>query len=80
MSIRPEHECFDVGHVGSLAPLVDMGLLGAPMHARCVMGVTGGVPPTARNLATMADNVPSGASHWGSSASAARSGCSSRRR
>jgi len=64
LSIRPEHECFDVGHVGSLAPLVDMGLLGAPMHVSCVMGVTGGVPPTARNLATMADNVPSGA-HWG---------------
>ncbi|HKQ68890.1 MAG TPA: 3-keto-5-aminohexanoate cleavage protein, partial [Polyangiaceae bacterium] len=28
------------------------------------MGVTGGVPPTARNLAAMADNVPAGA-HWG---------------
>jgi 3-keto-5-aminohexanoate cleavage enzyme len=64
LSIRPEHECFDVGHVGSLAPLVDMGLLGAPMHVSCVMGVTGGVPPTARNLAAMADNVPAGA-HWG---------------
>ena len=28
------------------------------------MGVTGGIPPTARNLAAMADNVPAG-SHWG---------------
>ncbi len=62
--IRPEHECFDVGHVGSLAPLIDMGLLSAPLHVSCVMGVTGGVPPTARNLAAMADNVPDGA-HWG---------------
>jgi 3-keto-5-aminohexanoate cleavage enzyme len=26
--------------------------------------VTGGIPPTARNLALMADNVPDGA-HWG---------------
>src|SRR5712691_3535107 len=25
--IKPEHECFDVGHVGSLAPLIDMGVL-----------------------------------------------------
>ena len=25
LGIKPEHECFDVGHVGSLAPLVDMG-------------------------------------------------------
>jgi uncharacterized protein (DUF849 family) len=28
------------------------------------MGVVGGVPPTARNLAAMADNIPAG-SHWG---------------
>ncbi|MEA2395512.1 MAG: 3-keto-5-aminohexanoate cleavage enzyme [Solirubrobacteraceae bacterium] len=64
LGIRPEHECFDVGHVGSLAPLIDMGLLAPPLHVSCVMGVTGGIPPTARNLATMADNVPAG-SHWG---------------
>ena len=62
--IRPEHECFDVGHVGSLAPLLDMGVLHPPLHVSCVMGVTGGIPPTARNLALMADNVPGGA-HWG---------------
>jgi 3-keto-5-aminohexanoate cleavage enzyme len=31
-----------------------------------VMGVTGGVPPTARNLAVMADNLPEGVqAHWG---------------
>jgi 3-keto-5-aminohexanoate cleavage enzyme len=62
--IKPEHECFDVGHVGSLAPLVDMGLLAAPLHVSFVMGVVGGVPPTARNVAAMADNLPAGA-HWG---------------
>jgi uncharacterized protein (DUF849 family) len=64
LGIRPEHECFDVGHVGSLAPLIDMGVLHRPLHVDLVMGVTGGIPPTARNLATMADNVPAG-SHWG---------------
>src|SRR5881397_1952497 len=64
LGIKPEHECFDLGHVGSLAPLVDMGLLHPPLHVSCVMGVVGGVPPTARNLAAMADNVPAG-SHWG---------------
>jgi 3-keto-5-aminohexanoate cleavage enzyme len=62
--IKPEHECFDVGHVGSLEPLVDMGVLHPPLHVSAVMGVTGGIPPTARNLASMADNVPDG-SHWG---------------
>jgi 3-keto-5-aminohexanoate cleavage enzyme len=64
LAIRPEHECFDVGHVGSLEPLVDMGVLHPPLHVSCVMGVTGGIPPSTRNLALMADNVPAGA-HWG---------------
>jgi 3-keto-5-aminohexanoate cleavage enzyme len=57
LRIKPEHECFDLGHVGSLDPLVDMGLLDAPLHADFVMGVVGGVPATARNLATMAGNL-----------------------
>jgi len=73
LGIKPEHECFDVGHVGSLAPLVDMGLLEAPLHADFVMGVVGGIPASARNLAVMADNLaqvqgPAGAAvkhHWG---------------
>ena len=69
LGIKPEHECFDVGHVGSLAPLVDMELLEAPLHADFVMGVVGGVPATARNLAAMADNMPgrvgSISHHWG---------------
>src|SRR5690348_7260824 len=65
LGIKPEHECFDVGHVGSLTPLIDMGVLKAPLHVDFVMGVTGGVPPTARNMANMADNLPEGDHHWG---------------
>jgi 3-keto-5-aminohexanoate cleavage enzyme len=64
LGIKPEHECFDIGHVGSLAPLIDMGVLKTPLHVDCVMGVTGGIPPTARNLAAMVENIPDG-SHWG---------------
>ncbi|HET8536963.1 MAG TPA: 3-keto-5-aminohexanoate cleavage protein [Solirubrobacteraceae bacterium] len=66
LGIKPEHECFDVGHVGSLAPLIDMGVLEPPLHVDFVMGVTGGIPPSARNLAVMADNLPAGVkAHWG---------------
>jgi 3-keto-5-aminohexanoate cleavage enzyme len=70
LRIKPEHECFDVGHVGSLAPLIDMGVLKTPLHVDCVMGVVGGIPPTARNLAAMVDNIPEGggggvSNHWG---------------
>ena len=64
LGIKPEHECFDLGHVGSVYPLMDMGILEPPLHVDCVMGVVGGVRPTARNLAAMAAEVPDG-SHWG---------------
>jgi 3-keto-5-aminohexanoate cleavage enzyme len=69
--IKPEHECFDTGHVANLDPLLDMGLLKQPLQISCVMGVHGGIRPTARNLAHMAENVPGGAgganspSEWG---------------
>ena len=71
LGIKPEHECFDIGHVGSLAPLIDMGVLHTPLHVDCVMGVVGGIPPTTRNLAAMVDNIPGGGgsegprNHWG---------------
>ncbi len=70
LGIKPEHECFDIGHIGSLAPLIDMGVLKTPLHVDCVMGVVGGIPATARNLASMVDNIPAPVagephSHWG---------------
>jgi 3-keto-5-aminohexanoate cleavage enzyme len=68
LGIKPEHECFDVGHVASLQPLLDMGLVQAPLHVDFVMGVLGGVPATAANLAAMAANMPGGPGdghHWG---------------
>src|SRR5215211_7797213 len=63
--IRPEHECFDSGHLANLDPLLDMGLLQPPLQVSCVMGVTGGIRPTARNLAHMAEQVPDVRHQWG---------------
>ena len=66
--IRPEHECFDAGHIANLDPLIDMDLVGNPLQISCVMGVVGGIRPTPRNLALMADQVPGGpegAANWG---------------
>jgi uncharacterized protein (DUF849 family) len=68
LGIRPEHECFDSGHVANLDPLIDMGLLEEPLQISCVMGVTGGIRPTPKNLAHMADQIPGGAesrNNWG---------------
>ncbi len=64
LDIKPEHECFDLGHVGALEPLLDMGLLEPPLHVNFVMGIVGGVPPSARNVTAMADNLPEGPHHW----------------
>ena len=74
LGIKPEHECFDLGHIGGLEPLVHMGALQTPLHVDCVMGVVGGAPPTARNLAAMVDNIPARRATGPSSASAASSG------
>jgi 3-keto-5-aminohexanoate cleavage enzyme len=63
--IRPEHECFDSGHLANLDPLLDMGALHPPLQVSCVMGVTGGIRPTARNLAHMAEQVPGVPHEWG---------------
>src|SRR3989449_4357862 len=32
LGIRPEHECFDSGHIANLDPLIDMGLLNDPLQ------------------------------------------------
>jgi 3-keto-5-aminohexanoate cleavage enzyme len=66
--IKPEHECFDTGHIANLDPLLDMGLLHEPLQISCVMGVNGGIRPNTRNLAHMAENVPGGPdgpNEWG---------------
>jgi 3-keto-5-aminohexanoate cleavage enzyme len=65
LGIRPEHECFDSGHVANLDPLIDMGLLEAPLQISCVMGVTGGIRPTPKNLLHMSEQVPDGEHNWG---------------
>ena len=48
--VKPEMECFDSGHVGNIFPLLDMGLLDPPYQVSLIMGVLGGMPPTAQNL------------------------------
>ena len=60
LGIKPEHECFDSGHVANLDPLLDMGLLEEPLQISLVMGVTGGIRPTPRNVTLMSDQIPGG--------------------
>jgi uncharacterized protein (DUF849 family) len=62
-NIKPEMECFDVGHTNSHRVLADMGLLEAPFHFSFIMGVLGGIPASARHLAFQAEQIPDG-SRW----------------
>lgn len=56
--IKPECECFDAGHVGSLYPLIDMGLLRPPFQVSLIMGVIGGVPGTVAQLMRQVELLP----------------------
>ena len=62
--VKPECECFDVGHVESVEPLIDLGVLTPPIQFSLIHGVLGGISATARNLAHMSSVVPDG-STWG---------------
>ena len=62
--VKPECECFDVGHVESVPALVDLGVIQPPVQFSLIHGVLGGIQATARNLAHMASVVPEG-STWG---------------
>jgi len=59
LGIKPECECFDLGHLESIFPLIDMGLL-KNFQISLIMGVVGGMAATARNLAHVASLVPAG--------------------
>ncbi len=56
--VKPECECFDTGHIGNVAPLLDMGVISTPIQFSLILGVLGGAPPTARNLTHMASILP----------------------
>lgn len=57
--VQPECECFDIGHLETVYPLIDMGLL-TNFQVSCILGVVGGIQATARNLAHMSSLVPPG--------------------
>jgi uncharacterized protein (DUF849 family) len=55
--VKPELECFDLGHVANAEPLVQMGALKRPLQYSFILGVLGGAPPSAETLATMARSI-----------------------
>ena len=55
--VKPELECFDLGHVQNARPLIEMGALRPPLQYSFVLGVMGGAAPTHETLAHMARQV-----------------------
>ena len=53
IGIKPEHECFDAGHIANLDPLLDMGLLTPP-------GIWSLIRLTLRGVGRMSDQIPGG--------------------
>ncbi len=58
VDVKPEMECFDMGHIGNSYPLIDMGLLKPPYQYSLIMGVLGGIAPTVPNLVRMVEMLP----------------------
>ena len=61
--VQPTLECFDLSHVYTALKLIDEGLLKPPFHFGFVLGVPGGVPYSAGNLAIFSKLVPPGG-YW----------------
>jgi len=50
---RFEFECYDVGHLYTLAHFLDRGLVETPMFIQCIFGILGGIGADHVNLAHM---------------------------
>ena len=75
LQIKPEHECFDLGHVGSLPPLLDMGLLQARCTPTSSWGSSAASPPRRATLPRWRTTSRPAITTGESSGSAAISGC-----
>lgn len=56
--IKPECECFDVGHITNTSWLIRKSLLDMPAHFSFVLGVIGGISFNLENLLAMRRNIP----------------------
>jgi len=56
--IKPEVECYDVGHIELARRLIENGLLTSPVRLSLVMGVVGGIPAKPEHLIHMMNSLP----------------------
>jgi uncharacterized protein (DUF849 family) len=51
--VRFEHECYDVGHLYTLAHFLERGLVKPPVFVQTIFGILGGIGPDPENLLHM---------------------------
>ncbi len=62
-----EFECYDIGHLYTLAHFLDRGLVRGPLFVQTIFGILGGMGPDAENLMhakRIADKLFGDAYHW----------------
>lgn len=60
LGVKPEVEVFDKGMIDTAIRLHNKGLIKGPMHFNFVLGVTGGIAATLRDLVFMQGSIPTG--------------------
>ena len=50
--VRFEHECYDIGHLYTLAHFLDRGLVKPPIFVQTIFGILGGIGPHPEDLPT----------------------------
>jgi uncharacterized protein (DUF849 family) len=56
--IKPEIECFELGHIWMANTLIQEGLIASPPMFQLCMGIPFGAPATPENLLAMRQNLP----------------------
>lgn len=56
--IKPEVECYDIGHIALAERLIEKKLLKTPLRISLVLGVVGGIPAKPTNLVHMLNVLP----------------------
>ena len=60
---KPEVEVFDKGMIDTAIRLAKQGYIQKPMHFNFVMGVTGGIAASMRDLSYMIESIPEGSTY-----------------
>ncbi len=60
LSVKPEVEVFDKGMIDTAIRLHNKGFIKGPMHFNFVLGVTGGISATLRDVVYMQGSIPAG--------------------